>query len=160
MLFTILICYCMIIVILSQLICDLIMQLYVEPINILKIPMGTEENPLQPPVPMSELSARQSADSAESKINGRLTLTEIQTAQLASVAEEGSSAGDSGEPCNAAMHRCNKKSQETNVRLVERSSDEKIIAEILKPEERIRLSKSSDKSLKVSGTNTAISLDS
>lgn len=145
----------------------LVLQLYTEPINILKIPVGTEENPLQSSVPIaSEASSRQFASPAEGKINGRLTLTEIQTAQLASVTEEGSSTG-SGEPCsNKTVHRCNKK-QETTVRspppaaaATERRSDEKIIAEILKPEERIRLSKSSDRSLKVSGTNTAISLDS
>lgn len=134
------------------------MQLYVEPINILKIPIGTEENPLQSPVPSSEASPRQQSTSpAEGKINGRLTLTEIQTAQLASVAEESSSIGS--ESCNIA-HPCKKKAQEIARSMQERRSDEKIIAEILKPEERIRLSKSSDRSLKVSGTNTAISLDS
>lgn len=141
------------------------LQLYVEPINILKIPIGTEENPLQSPVPSSEASPRQqSVNPAEGKINGRLTLTEIQTAQLASVAEEGSSAGgggDSGgsESCNAG-HQRKKKHSESVRPSQERRTDEKIIAEILKPEERIRLSKSSDRSLKVSGTNTAISLDS
>lgn len=134
-----------------------ILQLYVEPINILKIPIGTEENPLQS-VPSSEASPRQQSTSpVEGKINGRLTLTEIQTAQLASVAEEGSSV--SSESCNIA-HPCKKKPQEIARSMQERRSDEKIIAEILKPEERIRLSKSSDRSLKVSGTNTAISLDS
>ncbi|XP_018050285.1 PREDICTED: rapamycin-insensitive companion of mTOR isoform X3 [Atta colombica] len=144
--------------------------LYVEPINILKIPIGTEENPLQSPVPSSEASLRQpqSVSPAEGKINGRLTLTEIQTAQLASVAEESSSAGgggggggDSGksESCNTG-HQRKKKSLEVVRPSQERRTDEKIIAEILKPEERIRLSKSSDRSLKVSGTNTAISLDS
>lgn len=96
----------------------------------------------------------------EGKINGRLTLTEI---QLASVAEESSSAGGGGgggssESCNAG-HQRKKKSLEVRPSQ-ERRTDEKIIAEILKPEERIRLSKSSDRSLKVSGTNTAISLDS
>jgi len=144
------------------------LQLYVEPINILKIPIGTEENPLQSPVPSSEASLRQqSVSPAEGKINGRLTLTEIQTAQLASVAEESSSAGggggggDSGksESCNTG-HQRKKKSLEVVRPSQERRTDEKIIAEILKPEERIRLSKSSDRSLKVSGTNTAISLDS
>jgi len=128
----------------------------------LKIPIGTEEIPLQSPVPSSEVSPRQqSISSAEGKINGRLTLTEIQTAQLASVAEENSlaSGGISGESCNAA-HQYKKKPQEVLHPTQERRSDEKIIAEILKPEERIRLSKSSDRSLKISGTNTAISLDS
>jgi len=138
------------------------LQLYVEPVNILKIPIGTEENPLQSPVPSSEASPRQQlASSAEGKINGRLTLTEIQT-QLASVAEESSSTGGGGggnsESCNAELQR---KKKPLEVRpSQERRTDEKIIAEILKPEERIRLSKSSDRSLKVSGTNTAISLDS
>lgn len=138
------------------------LQLYVEPVNILKIPIGTEENPLQSPVPSSEPSPRQqSVSPAEGKINGRLTLTEIQTVQLASVAEEGSSAdvGGSSESCNAG-HQCKKKPPEIVRPSQERRTDEKIIAEILKPEERIRLSKSSDRSLKVSGTNTAISLDS
>ena len=41
----------------------------------------------------------------------------------------------------------------------ERLSDEKIIAQILKPAERLQISKSSDKLLKLTGTNTAISLD-
>lgn len=139
------------------------MQLYVEPVNILKIPIGTEENPLQPSIPSSEASPRQqSVSPAEGKINGRLTLTEIQTAQLASVAEEGFSAGGgggNGESCNAG-HQRKKKPLEVVHPSQERRTDEKIIAEILKPEERIRLSKSSDRSLKVSGTNTAISLDS
>lgn len=139
------------------------MQLYVEPVNILKIAIGTEENPLQSPVPSSEASPRQQSISpTEGKINGRLTLTEIQTAQLASVAEEGSSAGGGGgssESCNAGRQR-KKKPPEVVRPLQERRTDEKIIAEILKPEERIRLSKNSDRSLKVSGTNTAISLDS
>lgn len=140
------------------------MQLYVEPVNILKIPIGTEENPLQSPVPSSEASPRQqSVSPAEGKINGRLTLTEIQTAQLASVAEEGSSAGGGGDGSESrnAGHQRKKKPSEVVVRpSQERRTDEKIIAEILKPEERIRLSKNSDRSLKVSGTNTAISLDS
>jgi len=140
------------------------LQLYVEPINILKIPIGTEENPLQSSVPSSEASPRQqSVSPAEGKINGRLTLTEIQTAQLASVAEEGSSAGGGGNGgCESysAGHQRKKKSLEVVRPAQERRTDEKIIAEILKPEERIRLSKSSDRSLKVSGTNTAISLDS
>jgi len=127
----------------------------------LKIPIGTEEIPLQSPVPSSEASPRQQPICpVEGKINGRLTLTEIQTAQLASVAEESSStSGVGGESCNVA-HQCKKKPQEVLRPTQERRSDEKIIAEILKPEERIRLSKSSDRSLKISGTNTAISLDS
>ncbi|XP_014479539.1 PREDICTED: rapamycin-insensitive companion of mTOR [Dinoponera quadriceps] len=134
--------------------------LYVEPVNILKIPIGTEENPPQSSsVPVaSEVSPHQPVGSlTEGKINGRLTLTEMQTVQLASVAEEGSSA--SVESCSEGMHRC-KKSTTAIATASDRRSDEKIIAEILKPEERIRLSKSSDRSLKVSGTNTAISLDS
>ncbi|XP_011330376.1 rapamycin-insensitive companion of mTOR isoform X2 [Ooceraea biroi] len=121
--------------------------LYTEPVHILKIPIGTEEIPLQSPVPSSEASSRQQpASPAEGKINGRLTLTEIQTAQLASVAEESTASGNS---CNTA-HQCKKKPQEALRSAQERRSDEKIIAEILKPEERIRLSKSSDRSLKVS----------
>lgn len=87
---------------------------------------------------------------SESKVNGRLTFSEIQVAQLDAVAEE--AGGDS-----CVTQQCNKPQE--LLRKPERRSDEKIIAEILKPEERIRLSKSSDRLLKVSGTNTAISLD-
>ena len=101
----------------------------------------------------SPISAALEPDShvpSESKVNGRLTFPEIQVTQLDAVAEE--TGADS-----CATQQCNK-SQEL-LRKSERRSDEKIIAEILKPEERIRLSKSSDRLLKVSGTNTAISLD-
>lgn len=136
-------------------------QLYIEPINILNIPIGTEENPLQSPVPISETSHRQqSVSSVEGKINGRLTLTEIQTAQLASVAEEGSSISGDKSTCNVSHQYKKKQPQEIKRGVQDRRSDEKIIADILQPEERIRLSKSSDRSLKLSGTNTAISLDS
>lgn len=87
----------------------------------------------------------------ETKINGRLTSSETQVVQLDAVIEE--AGGDS-----CATEQCN--NTQKLLRKSERRSDEKIIAEILKPEERIRVSKSSDKLLKVSGTNTAVSLDS
>ncbi|KAK1119626.1 hypothetical protein K0M31_013046 [Melipona bicolor] len=122
--------------------------LYVEAADVLKLNDGNDEKSLQSPI-----SAALELDShvpSESKVNGRLTFPEIQVAQLDAVAEE--TGGDS-----CATQQCNK-SQEL-LRKSERRSDEKIIAEILKPEERIRLSKSSDRLLKVSGTNTAISLD-
>ncbi|XP_076231374.1 rapamycin-insensitive companion of Tor [Calliopsis andreniformis] len=120
--------------------------LYVEPARILKLNDGNDEKPLR--LPNSTALQLDSRVPSESKINGRLTFPDIQVTQLDAVAEE--AAGDTNQQCN--------KTQEVP-RKSERRSDEKIIAEILKPEERIRLSKSSDRLLKVSGTNTAISLD-
>lgn len=83
-------------------------------------------------------------------MNGRVTFSEIQAGQLAIVAEEAT-----GEACTMNQRD---KLQEI-LQMSERRSDEKIIAEILNPEERIRLSKSSDRLLKISSTNTAISLE-
>lgn len=118
---------------------------------ILKMPVGTEENPLQPIILTSPAdSLLTSVGHLETKINGRPTASDAQT-QLAVVTEEAV-----GESC---VVRPRNKSQQV-LRIPERRSDEKIIAEILKPEERIRISKSSDnKLLKVTSTNTAISLD-
>ncbi|XP_024946921.1 rapamycin-insensitive companion of mTOR [Cephus cinctus] len=125
--------------------------LYAEPMLILEMPVGTEENPPQPLVPTSPAqSPRLSISSPESKINGRPTLSDSQVAQLSVVNEEAT-----GEP-RATQPRNN---SQVVTRITERRSDEKIIAEILKPEERIRISKSSDKLLKVTGANTVISLD-
>ncbi|XP_076687227.1 rapamycin-insensitive companion of Tor [Andrena cerasifolii] len=119
--------------------------LYVEPANILRLNGGNDEKPLRSPVPTA--LEPDSHVPSESKINGRLTFSDIQATQLDAVAEE--AAGDAAQQCN--------KTQDV-ARKPERRSDEKIIAEILQPE-RIRVSKSSDRLLKVSGTNTAISLD-
>lgn len=120
----------------------IIMQLYIEPVKILNL----YETRVW--IPISTALEPDSRVPSESKINGRLTFPDIQVTQLDAVAEE--STGDTNQQCN--------KTQEVSHRS-ERRSDEKIIAEILKPEERIRLSKSSDRLLKISGTNTAISLD-
>ncbi|XP_076753596.1 rapamycin-insensitive companion of Tor isoform X1 [Xylocopa sonorina] len=120
--------------------------LYVEAVNVLKLNECNDDK-LIPPYMFTESDSRVPS---ESKINGRLTFSEIQVAQLDTVAEE--AGADS-----CATQKCNK-TQELSCKS-ERRSDEKIIAEILKPEERIRLSKSSDRLLKVSGTNTANSLD-
>ncbi|KZC10250.1 Rapamycin-insensitive companion of mTOR, partial [Dufourea novaeangliae] len=122
--------------------------LYVEPVNILKLNDGNEEIPLQSP--SSTTPEPKPLVPSENQINGRLTFPEIQVTQLDVVAEE---AG--GDSCKT--EHCNK--MQEVLRKPERRSDETIIAEILKPEERIRLSKSSDRLLKVTGTNNAISLD-
>ncbi|XP_026669224.1 rapamycin-insensitive companion of mTOR [Ceratina calcarata] len=125
--------------------------LYEEAVNVLKLNDINDEKPLQSPSSTLPVALEpNSRVPSESKINGRLTISEIQVTQLDAVTEEAS-----GNAC--ADQQCNK-TQEPQ-RKSERRSDEKIIAEILKPEERIRLSKSSDRLLKVSGTNTAISLD-
>lgn len=86
---------------------------------------------------------------SETKINGRVTPSCLQNDPLTAVQEEAT-----GQP--RIVYPQNKK--ETAF-ITERLSDEKIIAEILKPEERIRVAKSSDKILKVTGTNTAINLE-
>ncbi|XP_076618196.1 rapamycin-insensitive companion of Tor [Colletes latitarsis] len=122
--------------------------LYVEPANILKLNDGNDEKPLQSPIPTAP--EPNSRVPSENKINGRLTFSEIQVTQLDAVVEVAD-----GDTC--ATQKCIK-TQEI-LHKPERQSDEKIIAEILKPEERIRVSKSSDRLLKVSGTNSAISLD-
>ncbi|XP_003700779.2 rapamycin-insensitive companion of Tor isoform X1 [Megachile rotundata] len=123
--------------------------LYVEAANVLKVHDDNDDKSLQSPV--SAALESNSHVPSEIKINGRLTFSEIQVTQLDAVAEEAAS-----ESCVTKQY--NKKTQEFSCKQ-ERQSDEKIIAEILKPEERLRLSKSSDRLLKVSGTNTAISLD-
>ncbi|XP_076278672.1 rapamycin-insensitive companion of Tor isoform X2 [Lasioglossum baleicum] len=122
--------------------------LYVEPSNILKLNDGNEEKPSQTPI--STAPEPKLLVPSETKINGRLTFSEIEVTQLDVVTEE---AG--GDSCKT--QQCNKV-QEV-LRNSELRSDEKLIAEILKPEERLRLSKSSDRLLKVTGTNSAISLD-
>nr|XP_033338467.1 rapamycin-insensitive companion of mTOR isoform X1 [Megalopta genalis]XP_033338468.1 rapamycin-insensitive companion of mTOR isoform X1 [Megalopta genalis] len=122
--------------------------LYVEPSNILKLKNSKEEKLSKSPIPTAP--EPKLLVPSETKINGRLTFSEIEVTQLDVVTEE---AG--GDSCKT--QQCNKV-QEV-LRNSERRSDEKLIAEILKPEERLRLSKSSDRLLKVTGTNSAISLD-
>ncbi|KAG7212743.1 hypothetical protein KM043_013008 [Ampulex compressa] len=113
--------------------------LYIEPNSILEISICTEENEEESLVPMVPESS--SRVPSENKINGRLTLSEMQAAQLAAVVEETGS-----DPRTAQQGNKN----EQDMRICERRSDEKIIADILNPRERIRLSKSSDRILKVS----------
>lgn len=95
-------------------------------------------------------NSRPSVKPSETKINGRVTPLCLQNDPLTAVQEEAT-----GQP--RIVYPQNKK--ETSLITEERLSDEKIIAEILKPEERIRVAKSSDKILKVTGTNTAINLE-
>ncbi|XP_043466868.1 rapamycin-insensitive companion of mTOR [Leptopilina heterotoma] len=123
--------------------------LYKEPAEILSITLDIEEKSV--PTSPSD-NSRLSAKPSETKINGRVTPSCLQNDPLSSVQEEATTTG--GQP--RIVYPQNKK--ETAL-IAERLSDEKIIAEILKPEERIRVAKSSEKILKVTGTNTAINLE-
>ena len=106
---------------------------------------------LSPSVPTSPSdSSHIPAKPSETKINGRVIPSCVQNDPLTVVQEEAT--GQHG-----IVHSQNKNKETALV--PERLSDEKIIAEILKPEERLRVSKSSDKMLKVTGANAAISLD-
>ncbi|XP_012288713.1 rapamycin-insensitive companion of mTOR [Orussus abietinus] len=126
-------------------------SLYSEPMVILNVPVGTEENPAQTTVlPLPVASPPVLPSPMETKINGRVVVGPDGQTPLSVVKEE------AGHETRVVQLR--DKTQEV-LRIPERLSDEKIIAEILKPEERIRISKSSDKLLKVTGTNTAISLE-
>lgn len=126
---------------------NILIQLYIEPANILKLNDGNDEKSLRSLISMAPES--DSRVPSESKINGRLTFSESQVTRLDAVIEIAKD--------YSYAQKCNK-AQEVLLK-PERRSDEKIIAEILKPEERIRLSRSADRLLKVSGTNSAISLE-
>ncbi|XP_043271902.1 rapamycin-insensitive companion of mTOR isoform X2 [Venturia canescens] len=133
--------------------------LYKEPMIILKMPIGTEENPAQMVTPFRHgESYRLSGLSPSARtLNGRLTIAETGMEQQQEMAFESTrNKEDSGEDEKGKTLR-----PETGevVKKRERLSDEKIIAEILKPAEMLQISKSSTKLLKVTGTNTAISLD-
>ncbi|KAK0085804.1 hypothetical protein PV326_005791 [Microctonus aethiopoides] len=126
-------------------------SLYVEPMNILKMPVGTEENPVQNPITgLSSDPFAVGVSPTKRKINGRVTIPESESEFPIGV-----------------ISPLQKQSQIMNTRIKssespeisEKLSDEKIIAEILKPAERLRISKSSDKLLKIKNKNTAISLD-
>lgn len=86
----------------------------------------------------------------ENKFNGRSHYSDSQLDPLPVVNEE--TIAESQTPL------MDDRSKDTSIR-IELRSDEKIIAEILKPEEKIRVSKSSDKLLKITNTSTAFSLD-
>lgn len=126
--------------------------MYKEPREILKIPIGTEENPVQNPV--VELTTDKftlSVSPLKRKVNGRLTIPEAESETSAATSSELTSEIKSADvPL---------KSPEPAADVSEKLSDEKIIAEILKPAERLRTSKSSDRILKVTSKNTAVSLD-
>lgn len=99
---------------------------------------------------------------SEAKVNGRLALSTDPQPELLSVVTEETAASMAAEsPSAEVIVNSHKSSTGGDMRLLveQRRSDEKIIAEILKPEERMRISKSSDKMLKATGINTAISLD-
>ncbi|XP_066602698.1 uncharacterized protein [Prorops nasuta] len=122
------------------------LELYMDPMVILDL-VDSNEN-TQQSVPTETEVTQRLTSSLENKVNGELTPSEMKTARLKAVSEEKISI-----PCSVVRE----KTQQV-LQVIERSSDEKIIAEILNPEERIRISKNSDR-LKVSNTNTAISLD-
>lgn len=132
-------------------------QLYKEPMIILKMPVGSEDNQAEAAGPVRPADSHRPTEISHlgRKINGRLTIAEtgmVEQQQAAFArAEEGDNQRASKSPCIETREVSEKK---------ERLSDEKIIAEILKPAERLQISKSSDnKLLKLTGTNTAISLD-
>lgn len=121
--------------------------------RILKIPVGTEENPIQTSITgLSTDSFTVGVSPAKRKINGRLTILEVEPeSPVATISEL------TNEPKSFPHARVKTTGEATEVR--EKLSDEKIIEEILKPAEKLRISKSSDKLLKVTSKNTAISLD-
>lgn len=115
------------------------------------MPVGTEENPVQNPITgLSSDPFAVGVSPTKRKVNGRVTIPESES-----------------ESPIGLISPLQKESQIMNTRikssesseLSEKLSDEKIIAEILKPAERLRISKSSDKLLKIKNKNTAISLD-
>lgn len=113
--------------------------------------MDKEKKPSPSAVPTSPAdNSRVSVKTSETKINGRVTPSFVQNDPLTVVQEE-----MAGQPRNAHSQNKNKEV----LLMTERLSDEKIIADILKPEERIKVPKNSDKMLKVTSTNTTISLD-
>ncbi|XP_034935765.1 rapamycin-insensitive companion of mTOR [Chelonus insularis] len=124
--------------------------LYVEPMNILKIPVGTEENPAQGSIGLGTDSYTLGVSPLKRKVNGRLTIPEADSESSVATISELISDSQS----LSGRLKSPEPSQKT-----EKLSDEKIIAEILKPAQRLRVSKSSDKLLKVTSKNTAISLD-
>ncbi|XP_012265528.2 rapamycin-insensitive companion of mTOR [Athalia rosae] len=128
-------------------------DLYAEPLNILRIPNSAEQQYLHPKhlrSPLDNVLNKPVPVTPENKLNGRSHFTDLQLAFLPVVSEEISTVSQSSLASN--------KTNDTSIGM-ELRSDEKIIAEILKPEERIRISKSSDKLLKTTNTSTAFSLD-
>lgn len=134
-------------------------QLYKEPMMILKMPISTEANPAQMAGPFryGESYRLSGLSPAARKLNGRLTIAETGMEQQQELEfestrkREGSS---EAEKVEASIFETSEAGEKK-----ERLSDEKIIAEILKPAEMLQIAKSSTKLFKVTGTNTAIGLD-
>ncbi|XP_046617804.1 rapamycin-insensitive companion of mTOR [Neodiprion virginianus] len=127
--------------------------LYTEPLSILKIPIGTEENPvhsIKSQLPVENVHKKPVSVSLENRVNGRSHYPDSQLETLSIVTEETNADSQTSLPGGRSKNTCSR---------IDLCSDEKIIAEILKPEERIRVSKSSDKLLKITNTSTAFSLD-
>ncbi|KAH0550515.1 rapamycin-insensitive companion of mTOR [Cotesia glomerata] len=126
--------------------------LYKEPRELLQLLVGTEENPVQTPaVELSTDTFTLSASPLKRKVNGRLTIPEAESETSVATSSELTSEIQSVD--------VNLKSPNSPAHDSDKLSDEKIIAEILKPAERLRTSKSSDKMLKVTSKNTAVSLE-
>ncbi|CAD6237301.1 GSCOCG00002240001-RA-CDS [Cotesia congregata] len=126
--------------------------LYKEPRELLQVSVGTEENPVQTPaVELSTDTFTLSASPLKRKVNGRLTIPEAESETSVATSSELTSEIQSVD--------VNLKSSKSPAHDSDKLSDEKIIAEILKPAERLRTSKSSDKMLKVTSKNTAVSLE-
>lgn len=115
----------------------------------MKIPIDNEDNEVR--VKLDALHNKSVSVTTESKLNGRSHYSESQLDPLPVLNEETSTDSQTSLIISD-------KSKNKSVRIDTRS-DEKIIAGILKPEERIRVSKSSDKLLKIRNTSTAFSLD-
>ncbi|XP_063978549.1 rapamycin-insensitive companion of mTOR [Diachasmimorpha longicaudata] len=118
-------------------------RLYVEPMNILNMRLSGVN------LPQASSTRDANIGLPKRRINGKSTTSAVPSSSSASSAL----ASEARDTCEDL--RSPEASDTT-----EKLSDEKIIAEILKPAERLRVSKSSDnKLLKITGTNTAISLD-
>ncbi|XP_016844354.1 rapamycin-insensitive companion of mTOR [Nasonia vitripennis] len=141
--------------------------LYEEPTTILKMTVNAPEDSQSSHVPKTHAAvvvspSHKQSKPSEAKVNGRLALpTDPQPEHLSVVTEETAATMAAESPSVEFIVNSQKSSTGGDKRLLaeQRRSDEKIIAEILKPEERMRISKSSDKMLKATGINTAISLE-
>lgn len=90
----------------------------------------------------------------EAKVNGRLiTSIEVQPDQLSVVAEENAALSESPfvNSHKSSSEFSGGNTLQKSAIEQQRRSDEKIIAEILRPEERMRVTINSDKMLKVTG---------
>lgn len=156
-----------------------ILQLLEEPVAILKMTVNAPSDEASEdtesshvPIPQAAVvvsPSHKSSKASEMKVNGRLAVAlDQQPDQLSVVNEENamtisatespiivnsqrkSGGGGGGGDSDSVIHSFTSEP---------RRSDERIIAEILKPEERTRVSKNPERILKATGINTAISLD-